>query len=649
MNEPNSNANAPAPRRVSFPDDTPVPSLTPTITNVVEKDSSNNMNGTGPFTSSPPSSPGLPGYTNANTNNNIDGTFRSTTPIPRPGSAAGGGGGGGARRRNPTAGGRQVTLDADPTNVNLNPASRRPTSESLRSRGSRRGTGNSNAPDPNVGVLRRMTTGLFTPPKKIGKAPTYMESLKAAIKSTWLNVLLVFIPIGWALYLVKHKGGKDSISDTAVFVTTFISIIPLAGLLGFATEEAALRLGQTLGGLLNATLGNAVELIVAILALIKCELQVVQSSLVGSILSNILLVLGMCFFAGGVRFSEQVIKSTAAQLNASLLLIAVIAVLIPSAFHFSISSSTSNTNGSQLATGEGADLLSMSHGVSILLLLLYIGYLVFQMWTHAAYYVDDVVTGSTQYPEAITNVSEKLKFKNFHRKKHDEEEAVSTSTGSDSTAINTAPAGGNVPATHGPATVGAENSTVERHLEAQEEEEDEEEVPQMNVVSTIALMVLITVLVGVTAEFLVDSINGMVESNPSLSAEWVGLILLPIVGNAAEHFTAVSVSVKDKLDLSISVAVGSSIQIALFVIPVIQLLAWTIGKPMTLLFDPYESIVLFLSVLIVNQTLADGRSNWMEGLVLMMLYLIIAVSFWYYPGSSTATLLGCQESSSVVG
>ncbi|OCF36992.1 calcium/proton exchanger [Kwoniella heveanensis BCC8398] len=543
-------------------------------------DGSTAGNGNGPFTASPPSSPGLPGHNNTNApSTTIDNNYRSSTPIPRPGSAAGGAG---ARRRNPTTGGaRQVVLDTDPTNVNPNSvSSRRATSESLRSRSSRRGTGNSTAADPNVGVLRRMTTGLFTPPKRVGKAPTYLGSLKAAVTSTWLNVLLVFIPIGWALYLAKHKGGKDSISDTAVFCTTFIAIIPLAGLLGFATEEAALRLGQTLGGLLNATLGNAVELIVAILALVKCELQVVQSSLVGSILSNILLVLGMCFFAGGVRFAEQAIKSTAAQLNASLLLIAVIAVLIPSAFHFSISSSTSNTDANQLATGEGADLLAMSHGVAILLLLLYLGYLVFQMWTHAAYYVDDAVTGSTQYPEAITNVSEKLKFPNFHRKKHDEEEAISTSTTSDSTAVATAPGGGNIPATHGPSTVGPENSVVERHVEAQEEE-DEEEVPQMNVVSTIALMVLITVLVGVTAEFLVDSINGMVESNPSLSAEWVGLILLPIVGNAAEHFTAVSVSVKDKLDLSISVAVGSSIQIALFVIPVIQLLAWTIGKPMT--------------------------------------------------------------------
>ncbi|ADV20121.1 calcium/proton exchanger [Cryptococcus gattii E566] len=603
------------PRRVSFPPDAlhEEPSLT----------------------DSPLSSPALPDYgphsssTPITSNGSPEGTTNSDSTGPR-------------RRQQPS---RQVTLDANPPS-----ATRRQTTESARTQRSRAGSRRtSDSLDPNTGLVRRVTTVLFTPPKKIGKAPTYWGSLKAAITSTWLNVLLVFIPIGWALYLAKHNGGKDSISDTAVFCCTFIAIIPLAGLLGFATEEAALRLGQTLGGLLNATLGNAVELIVAILALIKCELQVVQSSLVGSILSNILLVLGMCFFAGGVRFAEQAIKSTAAQLNASLLLIAVIAVLIPSAFHFSISSSTSNTDASELANGEGADLLSMSHAVSILLLILYLGYLVFQMWTHATYYVDDAVTGSTQYPEAVTNVSEKLKFRNFHRKKHDEEEGYSTATTvSDGTVPPSARAeGGEVPATHGPGTAAAETGNRVEH--EGEEEEEEEETPQMNVVCTIALMVIDTVLVGVTAEFLVDSINGMVASNPSLSAEWVGLILLPIVGNAAEHFTAVSVSVKDKLDLSISVAVGSSIQIALFVIPVIELLAWTIGKPMTLLFDPYESIVLFLSVLIVNQTLADGRSNWMEGMVLMMLYIIIAVSFWYYPGSSTATLLGCKDSSSVTG
>lgn len=134
--------------------------------------------------------------------------------------------------------------------------------------------------------------------------------------------------MGWALHFVKANG-NSSISDTVVFIMTFISIMPLAGLLGFATEEISMRVGQTIGGLINATLGNVVELIVAIIALVKCEIAVVQSSLIGSILSNLLLVLGCCFIAGGFKFSEQTMKSTAAQLNSSLLLISVVAVLIP--------------------------------------------------------------------------------------------------------------------------------------------------------------------------------------------------------------------------------------------------------------------------------------------------------------------------------
>ncbi|TYJ53428.1 calcium/proton exchanger [Cryptococcus floricola] len=572
------------------------------------------------FTDSPLNSPGIPPAETAQ-HRDTDHVNPDTTNLnpdlpeenPPSGSASGAvpaaaGAGTGPRRRQ--GGSRQVTMDP-------NSPDRRETSESARSRPSRR----QSTVDPSMGLVRRVTTVLFTPQKKIGKAPTYVQSFKAAICSTWLNVLLVFIPVSWALHFVQ-AGGNEKITDTAVFITAFIAIIPLAGLLGFATEEAALRLGQTLGGLLNATLGNAVELIVAILALVKCELQVVQSSLVGSILSNILLVLGMCFFAGGVRFEEQTIQTTAAQLNSSLLLIAVIAVLIPSAYHFSIAASDSNVDASQLASGEGSELLSLSHGVAILLLILYLGYLMFQMFTHAALYVDDTHTGSTYYPEKVTNVSDKFR-RNFHRntKKHDEEEGLSTSSTVVSETAGTGPEG-----SEGSAAVGAGAERKEA-----EEEEEEEEVPQMNVITTIGLMVLITVLVGVTSEFLVDSINGLVEAHPSLSAEWVGLILLPIVGNAAEHYTAVISSVKDRMSLSISVAVGSSIQIALFVIPVMELLAWSIGKPMTLLFDAYESIVLFLSVLIVNQTLSDGRSNWMEGMVLMMLYIIIAVSFWYYP------------------
>ncbi|KAG6856385.1 hypothetical protein H0H87_005082 [Tephrocybe sp. NHM501043] len=139
-------------------------------------------------------------------------------------------------------------------------------------------------------------------------------------------------------------------------------------------------------------------------------------------------------------------------------------------------------------------------------------------------------------------------------------------------------------------------------------------------------------LVGITAEFLVNSIHGMTEAG-DIRKEFVGVILLPIVGNAAEHATAVTVSVKDKLTLSLSVAVGSSIQIALFVIPFIVTLAWIIGKPLTLLFDPYESVSLFLAVLTVNYVVQDGKSNWLEGLILMCLYVILALTFWFYPGA----------------
>jgi len=155
---------------------------------------------------------------------------------------------------------------------------------------------------------------------------------------------------------------------------------------------------------------------------------------------------------------------------------------------------------------------------------------------------------------------------------------------------------------------------------------------------TIGLLVVVTVLVAITAEWLVDSIDGLTTTHP-ISKEFVGIILLPIVGNAAEHVTAVSVSVKDKLNLSLSVAVGSSIQIALFVIPFIVILGWILGKPLTLLFDPYESIAMFLAVLTVNYVVQDGKSNWLEGFILMGLYVILGVTFWFYPGSDPSGVL----------
>jgi Ca2+:H+ antiporter len=304
----------------------------------------------------------------------------------------------------------------------------------------------------------------------------------------------------------------------------------------------------------------------------------------------------MCFFAGGLKYSEQGFGASAAQLNSSLLTISVIAILLPAAFNFTASSLSTDE--------EDRDILSVSHGVALILLIIYGGYLWFQLYSHTALYKDegDDVAKSTIYSPRTHH---------FRRKNKDVESPGSTSVFT-STVVTEA--------------------ECKAEAECKETPEVELETPQMTVWMTICLLAVVTALVAVTAEWLVDSINGLTDSG-HITKEFVGVILLPIVGNAAEHVTAVTVSVKDKLNLSIGVAVGSSIQIALFVVPFIVTLGWILGKPLTLLFDPYESIAMFLSVLTVNYVVQDGKSNWLEGFILMGLYLILAVTFWYYPGS----------------
>ncbi|KAF8206511.1 hypothetical protein K438DRAFT_1905122 [Mycena galopus ATCC 62051] len=374
--------------------------------------------------------------------------------------------------------------------------------------------------------LRRTATTLFTPQKKVAPAPGVWRSLRSILFASWLNVLLVFIPLSWAFNFA------DNTQYTLIFVFSFLAIIPLAKLLAFATDELAMRVGQTLAGLLNATL---------IIALTKCQLQIVQSSCTVGV--------GMCFFAGGIKYSEQGFGATtgASQLNSSLLTISVIAVLLPAA----------------------DDLLKVSHGVALILLFIYASYLFFQLYSHAALYDDENLNPSSPM---------------------DTETAL----------------------------------THEEHVE-------EEEVPQLSVYMTVALLAVVTVLVAVTADWLVDSINGLTASGTSARSLLVLSFSLSLAMLQVQHVTAVSVSVKDKLTLSLGVAVGSSIQIALFVIPFITVLGWILNKPLTLLFDPYESIALFLAVITVNYVVADGKSNWLEGMILMCLYVILGTTFWFYP------------------
>ncbi|KAG1797004.1 calcium/proton exchanger [Suillus plorans] len=452
---------------------------------------------------------------------------------------------------------------------------------------------------------------MLQPEKRIAKAPTVWRSIQAIVFASWLNTLLVFIPISWATNFALPD------QHTLTFVFAFLAIIPLTKLLAFATDELSLRVGQTLAGLLNATLGNSVELIVSIIALAKCQLTIVQSSLVGSILSNLLLVLGMCFFAGGLRFSEQGFGQSAVQLNVSLLTISVIAVLLPGAFHMALQ----GPGYDELSTDY--NILKTSHGVRrLLFVVFYASYLVFQLCSHKALYDD--VNEDMQPTKAYAGQNP---FRLRRRRIITDGENVpspSLTHDREAAATSSHPTDPNPDVEPGTYSI----TSVETEIQ-----------PLMNLAVCFWLLAVVAVLTTATAVFLVDSIDGLTSSG-SINKEFVGIILLPIVGHAADHVIEVTVSVKDKLTLSLGVAVGSSIQIALFVIPFIVTLGWIMNKPLTLLFDPLESIVLFLSVLTVNYVVQDGKSNWLEGMILMCVYMILAVTFWYYPGKP---LVGVTE------
>ncbi|KAK7544238.1 manganese resistance 1 protein [Phyllosticta citribraziliensis] len=367
------------------------------------------------------------------------------------------------------------------------------------------------------------------------------------LASNYVNVLLVFVPLGII-------AGALGWSPSAVFCLNFVAIIPLAALLSFATEELSAKLGQTIGGLMNATFGNAVELIVSIVALKNGEIRIVQSSMLGSILSNSLLVLGCCFLAGGLSRSEQAFNETVASTMSSLMAVACASLIIPATLYSVLP--TSDKESEQ-------HILVLSHGTAIILLLLYILYLWFQLKSHANLFTE----------------------------------------------VEAPPEG---------------------------EDAEQEEAPEGKTLGPVAAgftLVIITVAVAVCAEFLVDSIDSIVQT-AHISKTFIGLILLPIVGNAAEHVTAVVVAYKSKMDLAINVAIGSSMQIALFVTPFLVLLGWIMGIPMTLHFQTFETVVFFVSVLVMNYLIQDGKSNYLEGAMCIGTYIIIAIAFYVYPDNA---------------
>ncbi len=378
---------------------------------------------------------------------------------------------------------------------------------------------------------------------------------------------LAFIPVS----ITAHFLGW---SDLIVFVTAALAIIPLAGWMGTATEEIAVVLGPSLGGLMNATFGNATELIIAIFALQAGLVNVVKSSITGSIIGNLLLVMGFSMLLGGLKFKEQTFQPTIARLNASSMNLAVIAILLPTAVDFT-------------STGiEEPVLQKLSIAVAVVLMLVYGLTLLFSMKTHS--YLYDV--GVAEEP-------------------------------TETVAAETVTADGNVRAKPLSESVAVNYSGDEYAEEAH---------AKPNLKRWVGVLIAATIAVAVESEFLVGTLE-VASKQLGLSELFTGVIILPVIGNAAEHATAVTVALKDKMDLSLNVAVGSSLQIALFVGPLLVIIGAFMGQPMDLDFNNFELLSVVVAVLVANSISADGKSNWLEGTLLLATYVVIALSFYFHP------------------
>lgn len=347
-----------------------------------------------------------------------------------------------------------------------------------------------------------------------------------------LNWLLVFVPISLLFDLVLHQ-------PVLLFVSSCVAIVPLAGLISKATEELAIRSGPRVGGLLNATFGNVTEIIISVMLIIAGEFEVVKASLIGSILGNLVLVLGASLLAGGLRFKQQRFSSRSASTHAASLLLAVTGLALPTLFVLG-------------APDTGLQRMVVSVGVGAILIGLYIANLVFSLITHAELFRPTEVKGQA-------------------------------------------------------------------------------EVPSWSMTRALLVLLAAAVVVGVMSEFLVVSLEPTVAAL-HISRLFVGLFVVATVGNAAEHAAAVVFAVRNKVDVSIEIAFGSSTQIAMFVAPALVFVSLLVGRPMDFIFLPIEVVAVGLSTLIAAFMTMDGRSNWLEGTQLLGAYLIMAVSFFFIPG-----------------
>ncbi len=353
--------------------------------------------------------------------------------------------------------------------------------------------------------------------------------------SRLVDLLLIFVPISIALWILHAEA-------TPIFITAALGIIPLAGILGEATEVLAERAGARVGALLNATFGNAAELIITIAAINAGLIEVVKASITGSIIGNLLLVLGLSVLAGGLKNGFQRFDRRVISANMTTLALAVVGLVIPATFNHSIEQRNHPA------------VQSLTIGVALALILGYVLSLVFTFRLSNQPTAPVAATGDeTLQPVRISSIR-------------------------------------------------------------------------------MALAVLIgsVVLVAILSEILVDAVEPLIKAQ-GLTELFVGIIIVPIIGNAAEHLVAVEMAIKNRMELAVGVAVGSSLQIALFVAPLLVFISLAFGRELTLVFNQFELAALGAAVVIAALIALDGETNWLEGAQLLIVYAILALAFFFLP------------------
>jgi Ca2+:H+ antiporter len=442
--------------------------------------------------------------------------------------------------------------------------------------------------DPAATAYRMADRFLRKGKSKVG----FVESLKAIMYSSWLNLLLLFIPIAWVAHFSNANNKEDpekTFKYSGTFVLCFLSIIPLEKLFDYGGEQMTFYLGADLGDLLVVTLNNAVEATLAIILLKKCELKLLQSTIIGVVILHLLLIPGVAFVTGGARVLEQDLHPHLTQLNHTLLTIGVMTLLLPAAFFAALDTTSTAAEAGEAFINDTHrhEFLQMSRGLAVILLTVYICSRVF-----------------LHNPPG----------ENFELAQH-----------------KLAP-----------------EALKERANEINESE------PEVNQWVCIGMLIVTIGIMAATAEWLVDSIEFVREAG-GIKEEWFGLILLPLVSFSGDGFLAIVFFFRSSIQymrgrpsppatMANARPIDLSIQFTMFWMPFIVLLGWWLGKPMSLLFDVFEVALIISSCFIVNYVTADSKTNWAEGYAMLSFYVMIALCSWFYTKQEDVfALLQCES------